>query len=236
MAVAGCGVLCGFSAAELLGARCAPADAPAEVHVGGGRRRTQPGLRVHRGLLLVDEVTTVDGIAVTTPARTAYDLGRRSPFREAVVAVDAIARVRPFDLSDVLCLRDRYLGARGSAQLARVIALANPLADSPMETRVRLAIVTDGLPVPVLQHPVGPYLLDLAYPGIRLGMEYDGRDHLTPERARRDLARQAYLTAAGWQVLRFSAGDVLNRPWSVAARVRAAMIAARDTSASAGQR
>jgi hypothetical protein len=39
-----------------------------------------------------------------------------------------------------------------------------------METRIRLAVVGDGLPVPVLQHPVGPYLLDLAYPSILLAL------------------------------------------------------------------
>lgn len=90
-----------------------------------------------------------------------------------------------------------------------------------METRIRLAIVAAGLPAPVLQHPVGPYFLDMAYPAIRLGIEYDGREHLTQERALRDLDRQAYITAAGWRtVLRFRAGEVLHRPRGVAARVR----------------
>jgi very-short-patch-repair endonuclease len=56
--------------------------------------------------------------------------------------------------------------------------------------------------------------------GRRLGIEYDGRDHLTPQRALRDLDRQARLTAAGWTVLRFGASDVLNRPWRVARSVR----------------
>jgi very-short-patch-repair endonuclease len=51
-----------------------------------------------------------------------------------------------------------------------------------METRIRLVIVFAGLPVPVLQHPVGPYLLDMAYPAIRLAVEYDGQTHRTQER------------------------------------------------------
>jgi very-short-patch-repair endonuclease len=29
----------------------------------------------------------------------------------------------------------------------------------------------------VLQYPVGPYRLDMAYPTIRLAVEYDGRAH-----------------------------------------------------------
>jgi very-short-patch-repair endonuclease len=54
-------------------------------------------------------------------------------------------------------------------------------------------------------------------------VEYDGRDHLTPERALRDLERQAYLSRCGWEVLRFPAGDVMLRPWSVASTVRRAL-------------
>ena len=63
--------------------------------------------------------------------------------------------------------------------------------DPPMETRIRIAIHAAGLPAPVLQHPIGPYRLDMAYPAIPVAVEYDGRDHLTPERAVRDLERQA---------------------------------------------
>jgi very-short-patch-repair endonuclease len=63
----------------------------------------------------------------------------------------------------------------------------------------------------------------MAYPAIPLAVEYDGRDHLTPERAVRDLERQAYLSRRGWEVLRFRAGDVMLRPWLVAATVRRAL-------------
>jgi hypothetical protein len=86
-----------------------------------------------------------------------------------------------------------------------------------------LAVVRGGLPVPLLQHPVGPYFLDLAYPAIRLAIEYDGRDHLDPARALRDLDRQAYLTGAGWRVLRFRAAEVY-RPVVVANRVRRELV------------
>ena len=93
-----------------------------------------------------------------------------------------------------------------------------------METRIRLAILGGGLPPPTLQHPVGPFRLDLAYPAIRLAIEYDGREHLTLERARRDLDRQAYITAAGWtKVLRFPAAEV-HRPAIVAHRVRGELL------------
>jgi very-short-patch-repair endonuclease len=213
------GVLGGWSAAELLGASCGPAGAPVEV-VAAIRLRSGPGLDVRHCRLAEDEITEVGGIPVTTGRRTAYDLGRLAERVLAVVAVDALSRVCGFAPADLVAMDHRHLGDRGSRQLAEAIALADPRSESPMETRIRIAIHDAGLPAPDLQHPVGPYRLDLAYPAIRLGIEYDGRDHLTPQRALRDLDRQAHLTAAGWTVLRFGAHDVLNRPWRVARSVR----------------
>jgi very-short-patch-repair endonuclease len=186
-------------------------------------RRRPPGLRTRRDRLLPDEVTTVGGIAVTTAPRTAYDLARHTPLVDGVLALDALARVHPFDMALLRELDRRHLGARGSRRLVEVLRLADPLSGSPMETRIRLAVVRGGLPVPLLQHPVGPYFLDLAYPAIRLAIEYDGRDHLDPARALRDLDRQAYLTGAGWRVLRFRAAEVY-RPVVVANRVRRELV------------
>lgn len=142
--VEGRGVLGGWSAAELLGASCGPEKAPAEVVVPNGRQKEQSGLIVRRGLLLPDETTIVDGIAMTSPLRTAYDLARRKPLTEAVVAVDALAHAFRFAPREVITFGYRHLGARDSAQLLEVIRFANPLAESPMETRIRLAVVFDG--------------------------------------------------------------------------------------------
>jgi hypothetical protein len=159
--VDGRGALAGYSAAEILGASCAPEGAPAEVALPGGCRLRQPGLRVHRGLLLPDEVTTVGGIGVTTRLRTAYDLTCRAPtLVEAVVAVDALLTDGTVPggaftaATELLLVHNRHLGARDSRRLPEVVALADPLAESPMETRTRLALVMHGLPPPVSQLPV----------------------------------------------------------------------------------
>lgn len=217
--VAGRGALGGYSAAELLGADCAPLGAPAEV-VLPHRLRARENLLVRQDEVPADELQVVDGIVVTAPVRTAYDLGRRDPLVEAVVAVDALSHAHLFPPAGVLALARRHLGARGTLRLPRVVELADRRAASPMETRIRLALRFGGLPLPELQHPVGPYELDLAYPAVHIAVEYNGRDHLTPDRALRDLEREAFLTAAGWVVLRFGAYLVLRRPDVVAARVR----------------
>jgi hypothetical protein len=63
-----------------------------------------------------------------------------------------------------------------------------------MESRVRVVLVTAGLP-PEVQYPVilnsRRYRLGLAYPAQRVAVEYDGEARRLPARARRDLAREA---------------------------------------------
>ena len=216
----GRGVLSGYSAAELLGASCGPLDAPAEVIV-PGRRRAPPGLLVREEDVPLAERWQVGGTVVTSPVRTALDIACRGSLVEAVAGVDALAHRFGFPPQDVVHCAHRHPGRRGAARLPTVVRLANPLADSPMETRIRLAIVLAGLPEPELQYPVGPYLLDMAYPELMIAVEYDGREHLTQRRAMRDLDRQAYLTAAGWQrILRFPKEVVLREPERIPLTVR----------------
>lgn len=218
--VDGVGALAGYSAAEVLGASCGPVDAPAEVVVPGGHRRMQSGLVVHRGALAADETVFRAGMLVTTPARTAHDLGRRLPRIEAVAAIDALTFHGGIEPSGVLEIAARHPGARGCRRLAERVALADRRAQSPMETRLRLALHDGGLPPPTLQHPVGPYFLDLCYPDLLLAIEYNGGHHRTAEQALHDLDREAYVVRHGWHVLRLPARDVLGRPDVVADRVR----------------
>ena len=88
-----------------------------------------------------------------------------------------------------------------------------------------------GLPKPESQFlviaPDGEVVarVDLAYPRAHLAIEYDGADHRTQQRARRDLEREAALAAAGWRILRFDAWVVLFAPERIVAEVRAELAA-----------
>lgn len=214
----GQGVVAGWAATELLGASCAPSEAPVELLVPGGGR-CRPGLVIRACDLPPEEVTRVGTAMVTTPARTAFDLGRRTPLVHAIMGIDALRYACDLDPDAVRAVARRHLGVRGIRQLPEALRRSTHLAHSPMESRIRVAIEDAGLPLPILQHHVGPYLLDMAYPDQKLAVEYDGREHLTPKRARRDLNRQAYLTAEGWTVLRFAASVVLYETWQMAADV-----------------
>ena len=131
----------------------------------------------------------------------------------------------------VLAELGRYAAAhsrrRGIAQLRRVIELAEPAAESAMETHLRLLLVLAGLPRPQVQVPLedegGRFLgrPDLYYPAQRLGLEYDGGTHRAS--LAEDNRRQNRLFSAGFRLLRFTAGDVLGTPDMVVAQVRAAL-------------
>jgi len=226
------GALAGYSAAELLGARCAPADADAEVIVPRRNFRERPGLRVHRDRLADDEVTEVDGVVLTTPARTAYDLARWLPLMDAVPAVDTLRWSTEVSLPAIAAIDRRYPGSRWRSRVSGVLALSDAGAHSVMESRCRLALVLRGLPRPRTQYPIMvPGLdwaihLDLAYPEHRVGIEYDGAGHRSRAAQRVDNERHNLLLLAGWTILRFTSDDVLRTPDAMALTVRQALAAA----------
>ncbi|MFP5020204.1 DUF559 domain-containing protein [Pseudonocardia phyllosphaerae] len=233
------GAACGYSAAELLGASCGPRDAPAEVVV-PHRFRSRTDLVVRRGV--AGSAGYAQGVLVTDPLRTAWDLARRLEGVEAVVAVDALGRrdaERPvfttwpeapppawvrdrsrvtasspgFDPAELLLLRGAHPGARGAAGIPGVVALADPRAGSPQETRLRLLLVLAGLPSPAVQHWVRPPYgrdvhFDLAYPEALLAIEYDGGDH--DDELDRD--RDVRTSALGWHTLRFTNAGLPRTP------------------------
>ena len=100
-----------------------------------------------------------------------------------------------------------------------------------METRTRLLLVLAGLPLPLVQFDVydaaGRFVarVDLAYPQIKLAIEYDGDHHRERSTFRRDVARLNALRLCGWTVLRFTADDVLRHPAKVVAQVQAIVMA-----------
>ena len=222
-------VLSGYSAAELLGAGCAPAETNVELTVPGGDFREQPGLSIHRDLLASDEILDCGGLPVTTALRTAWDLARWLPTAEAVVAMDALARVGRFTPQAVLRIQGRYPRTRWRRRVPGVIDLSDPRAESPMETRSRLMLVLRGLPRPEVQYCVytelGVFIarLDMAYPLLKLAIEYDGRGHLTAWQQQSDARRLNLLDACGWSVLRFTSPDILRTPDATAAQVREAI-------------
>jgi very-short-patch-repair endonuclease len=211
------GALAGYSAAELLRAECAPREVPAEVVAPGTGIRPREGLLVHRDRLDRGETWRCRGCRVTSPLRTAWDLGRRLDRVEAVVAIDALARRGRFAPKELLALRVERPRARGASGLDERVARADPRAESPMETRLRLLLGDHGLPAPDVQYELmdrhGFVLarFDLAYPRARLAIEYDGEEFHRYRRGA-DNHRDIDVSERGWETMRFEAADVLLTP------------------------
>jgi hypothetical protein len=160
------------------------------------------------------DIMTIDGVRVTTPLRTALDLGCHLRRRDALAALDQFMRLHGLTHEELGREALRYFRRRGVVQLRELIPLANPLSESPRESWTRLEIVDAGLPTPVLQFwmeidGVPTYRLDLAYPRHRIAVEYDGDEyHLrTREQERRDAARRRWLRDHGWTVIVVRNGD-----------------------------
>lgn len=198
-------------------------ESPVEVAVPATTSlRSRPGLRITRTGLLAEEVTAFSRIPVTTPLRTALDLARQPDLLEGVIAVDAMLVRGLVTLPQLRDFAAGRRGLRGLARAAKAMSLAVPGAESAMETRLRLLLVFAGLPTPITQYEVGNARLDLAYPELHIGIEYDGDHHRDRRRFRHDVARDNHLRALGWTILRFTADDVLRNPARLIRQVRTA--------------
>lgn len=215
----------GLSASALHGAQWIDIDESAELY----RRNGKPvaGIVIHRDELLDEEHTTIRGVNATTPARTAFDLGRRGQRTMAVVQVDALANATGLAPDDVYPLIGGHKGVRGLLQLREVLDLMDRGAESPQETRTRLVLVDAGLPKPETQIRVGKWRIDMGYREFKVGVEYDGEQHWTdPRRRAHDIDRHAELSALGWVTVRVSADMLRYRRFVIVERTCVALRAA----------
>ncbi|MUL67510.1 hypothetical protein BOO86_23755 [Mycobacterium sp. CBMA 234] len=205
------GVLAGFSAAALHGARYIDASLPANIiH---SNRRAARGVVVWADALDDDDVCAIGEMHLTTPLRTAVDLARRYREDVAVAAIDALARSARLAVAQIQEAAGRHPGQRGLKAARTTIALVDPGAESPAETRLRLLIVKARFPRPVTQHPIdNEYgaligVVDLAWPELKIAVEYEGRHHMDPDQIRKDIARIEEMIEMGWLVIRVTSRD-----------------------------
>ena len=218
----------GLSAAAMHGSKWIDTRLPAELNQRNQHKAR--GLVLHNDTLADNEVVVRDGIPVTTPARTAFDLGRRYGRTLAVIRVDALLQATGLKLADVDALLDRHRGTRGIVQLRQVVGLADGGAESPQETRTRLVLTDAGLRPTHTQievfdrwaHHVGR--IDMGDPRYKVGVEYDGGQHWTvPAIRAHDIDRHAELEALGWRLVRVSADMLRYRPHTIVDRTRTAL-------------
>lgn len=197
------GVLACSTAATCLGL---PVLVPRGIHVVVPRNwghASLAGVRVHRRDLSAEESIGI----TTTLLRTVIDCARELPLREAVVICDAALRCG----LDRVALDDAAREARGvgAAAVRAAVSRADPGAESPLESCLRLLAEAFGSVTPqVWIEGIGR--VDLVLDGW-LVLEADGFEHHSNRRSyREDRRRWNALVALGYTVLRFSYEDVVH--------------------------
>ncbi len=223
---------CGTAVPVCLGTAAAlhgfDTEQPADFHVlspPGSRLRSADGLVVHRrnGAPLV----IVGERRATSAAWTAVEVARSLRRPRALATLDAALRSGNCSRPELWRAVVEQAGRRGIVAVRDLIPLADGLAESPMESEARLAMLDAGLPIPTLQFEIidgdGQLRrLDFAWPDQRVAVEYDGVDwHSGADAMRRDRKRAAALLDVGWVVVAIVFEDVRYRSWEFVSRVDA---------------
>jgi very-short-patch-repair endonuclease len=166
--------------------------------------------RAHlRGATLSEnDVTRWFGADVTTVPRTIVDLARHDR-QDGLMAADAALREGLTDAAAIqraLCVAAGWPGVRRARS---VLALASRLAESPLESIVRLALHDSGFPPPELQLEIRGYRVDFVWPEQRLIVEADGLMKYSEAEWRREKRRESRLRALGYRIERVLWEDVM---------------------------
>src|SRR5262249_8748461 len=145
-------VIAGAAASAMHGAKWVDDNAPVELI--WRNARAPQGVVTRDEVLLSGEFQMLNGLYVTTPERTAFDIGRRGTIGRAVARLDALAAAADFKANDVGELAGNHGHTRGLRQLEVALDLFDAGAQSPKESWLRLLLINAGFPKPRTQIPV----------------------------------------------------------------------------------
>jgi hypothetical protein len=195
------------------------------------KRAGPPRVQVHRSRSLAPHDTTIlDGIPVTSVARTLLDLSAVVPARDLEVAIDRAERLEIFDLTAIQDVLARARGKKGARALREAIAAYEPsMQKSVLERRFKELLETrPDIPRPsfnaLIDGESGTHEVDAYWERERLAIQVDGFEFHRTRRAReRDAASDADLELAGLKVMRLTWDDVTVQGLRTLRRVRLAL-------------
>ena len=200
------------------------ARAVIDVTVPGRGPDVRPGIALHRRQSLhPDDRAEVDGLRVTSVARTLRDLAAVVPPRRLERAVEEAEWPRLLDLRALEAVSERRRGRPGSTAIARVLRERrdSPWTRSELERRFLALCSAAGLPSPVVNGRLLGFEVDFHWPEHRLVVELDGfAYHHTRASFERDRRRDAKLHVAGQRVLRLTQRRLERDSGEVVAEVR----------------
>jgi very-short-patch-repair endonuclease len=184
----------------------------------------RPGIDVHRARLEPDEITEVDGIPVTSLARTLLDLAAVLPRSQLERATERAEALRLTDVVPLDALLERHRGHRGTAPLREIVKgkMQPALTRSELEDRFLTFLDAHSLPRPEVNadlHLDGRWFeADFLWRDQRLIVELDGHQtHGTRAAFERDRERDRMLQVHGWRIVRITWRHLHNDPGGVAA-------------------
>jgi hypothetical protein len=204
-------------------------SSPASLHVSvphSGSRIRRAGIVEHRRTVPEADVVYRMGIRVTSAARTWLDLATVVPplgRDDLVVAGDhlvhhpwltGVGRTDPLTTpAEIRAVLQRTGRFRGATAAREALALVRVGADSPPETRTRLALVGAGLPEPELQVPADPAdprspKADLGLVRWKIALQYEGYYHRDARQQAADARRDAWFQMHGWLVIKITSEDL----------------------------
>ena len=223
-------VICGPTAASVHGCT-ALTSSDTHVLVPYGRApREQPGLVVHHSCFFRDQVMVLDGLRVLALPQVVADLLCTARAADALAIGDETLRMAAPRCDEfraaVLCRIRARPDPRGSVRGPHLWELASPRAESAPESWTRMLLIESGFPLPEvnfsLLSPSGCelYRLDLAWPHLRIAVEYDGHA-VHAGREEEDAAREDDLRKRGWIIVRGRSADLVD-PTRLLTQLRAA--------------
>lgn len=185
------------------------------VRIGSGGPRFYDDLLVMRTKSLDHDVTTRDGIPMTTAARCLVDLSSHVDHAKLARMTREALRLRATTPDELWTTLARHRGRRGTRALRaaaeRYCALPVDKARSDAEVLAFDLLVSFGRPRPLLNEGVAGYEADLIWPEQRVIIELDG-GQVHRYTAADDADRDAAWRADGWTVHRLPTDDVYKRP------------------------
>ena len=179
------------------------------------------GIRVRRREVAPEDRSERHGLRLT--ARPLTVLETAAALDDGAAFLDR-ALQRYVGFTSVHAAYCRMLSSTGSARAGRLLRAAADRSAAESERRLVRLLRVAGITGWVLNHEVGPYTLDLAFPDRRVAVELDGWAwHTDQERFRRDRRKGNDLVLSGWSLLRVTWHDLDGAPGRVVAEIRYAL-------------
>lgn len=195
-----------------------------------GRRVNRVGIVAHRGLVLDDEWEVRDGIPVTSPFRTVFDLAAVAPMREVERAFHE-AEVRGLrDRVSLPMLLERYPRRRGTRNLRALLESSEPVGFTRNDFEEAFLALVDGCDLrrPRMNGDLSVrgrfFQIDALWERERVAVELDSRSvHGTKKRFESDRQRDRILVAEGWRVMHVTWRQLQKEPEAIMADLKAAL-------------